>query len=59
MPLCQRRATLGDDDKYFQSVLSQSGNLNSQAAGNAAQQTAKGSVPSGGPSAALTNVTAK
>ena len=41
MPLCQRRATLGDDDKYFQSVLSQSGNLNGQAAGNAAQQQAK------------------
>src|SRR6516164_4233154 len=58
MPLCQRRVTLGDDDKYFQSVLSQSGNLNSQAAGNAAQQTAKASVHSDGPSAALTNVTA-
>ena len=41
MPLCQRRATLGDDDKYFQSVLTQSGTLNSQAAGNAAQQQAK------------------
>jgi hypothetical protein len=38
MPLCQRRVTLGDDDKYFQSMLSQSGTLNSQAAGNAAQQ---------------------
>ncbi|WP_245286933.1 pilus assembly protein N-terminal domain-containing protein [Bradyrhizobium sp. Tv2a-2] len=38
MPLCQRRATLGDDDKYFQSVMTQSGTLNNQAAGNAAQQ---------------------
>jgi hypothetical protein len=41
MPLCQRRATLGDDDKYFQSVMTQSGTLNNQAAGNAAQQQAK------------------
>jgi hypothetical protein len=41
MPLCQRRVTLGDDDKYFQSVLTQSGTLNSQAAGSAAQAQAK------------------
>ena len=41
MPVCQRRVTLGDDDKYFQSVINQSGTLNSQAAGNAAQQQAK------------------
>jgi hypothetical protein len=41
MPLCQRRATLGDDDKYFQSVMTQSGTLSNQAAGNAAQQQAK------------------
>jgi hypothetical protein len=40
MPLCERRATLGDDDKYFQSVLNQSGTLNGQA-GTAAQQGAK------------------
>jgi hypothetical protein len=40
MPVCQRRATLGDDDKYFQSVLGQSGSLNGQAAGSAAQQAA-------------------
>jgi hypothetical protein len=41
MPVCQRRVTLGDDDKYFQSVLGQSGTLNGQAASNAAQQQAK------------------
>jgi len=40
MPLCQRRVTLGDDDKYFQSVLQQSGTLNNQAVGNATQQAA-------------------
>lgn len=40
MPLCQRRVTLGDDDKYFQSALGQSGTLNGQA-GTAAQQGAK------------------
>jgi len=38
MPVCQRRVTLGDDDKYFQSVLTQSGSLNGQAANSAAQQ---------------------
>jgi mevalonate kinase len=41
MPVCQRRVTLGDDDKYFQSVLGQSGTLNGQAASNAAQQQGK------------------
>jgi hypothetical protein len=41
MPVCQRRVTLGDDDKYFQSVLGQSGTLSGQAASNAAQQQAK------------------
>jgi mevalonate kinase len=41
MPVCQRRVTLGDDDKYFQSVLGQSGTLNGQAANNAAQQQGK------------------
>ena len=41
MPVCQRRVTLGDDDKYFQSALGQSGNLSNQAAGSAAQQAAR------------------
>jgi hypothetical protein len=41
MPVCQRRVTLGEDDKYFQSVLGQSGTLSGQAASNAAQQQAK------------------
>ena len=36
MPVCQRRVTLGDDDKYFQAAIQQSGSLNSQAAGSAA-----------------------
>ena len=31
MPICQRRMTLGDSDKYFKSVLDQAGTLNSQA----------------------------
>ena len=31
MPICQRRMTLGDADKYFKSVLDQAGTLNSQA----------------------------
>ncbi|HZR89304.1 MAG TPA: pilus assembly protein N-terminal domain-containing protein [Bradyrhizobium sp.] len=37
MPLCQRRVTLGDDDKYFQSALGQSGTLNGQAANSTAK----------------------
>jgi hypothetical protein len=41
MPVCQRRVTLGDDDKYFQSALGQSGTLNGQAANSATQQAAK------------------
>jgi hypothetical protein len=41
MPVCQRRVTLGDDDQYFQSALGQSGTLNGQAAGSAAQQAGK------------------
>lgn len=41
MPVCERRVTLGDDDKYFQSVLQQSGTLNNTVAGNAAQQAGK------------------
>ncbi len=39
MPLCQRRATLGDGDTYFKSVLDQSGTLNSQATTGAATAT--------------------
>ena len=41
MPLCQRRVTLGDDDKYLQSVLAQSAAVNALASGAAAQQGAK------------------
>src|SRR5262245_52989128 len=36
MPVCQRRATLGDGDGYFKSVLGQSGDLSGQASGAAA-----------------------
>ena len=36
MPVCQRRVTLGDDDKYFQTAIQQSGVLNTQASSNAA-----------------------
>ena len=36
MPICQRRATLGDGDGYFRSVLDQAGNLSNQASGAAA-----------------------
>lgn len=36
MPICQRRATLGDGEKYFSSVLQQSGALTSQASSSAA-----------------------
>jgi hypothetical protein len=35
MPICQRRATLGDGDGYFKSVLGQSGDLSGQASGAA------------------------
>jgi hypothetical protein len=41
MPVCERRVTLGDEDKYFASALGQSGTLNSQAASSAAQHAAK------------------
>jgi Pilus formation protein N terminal region len=41
MPVCERRVTLGDEDKYFASALGQSGKLNSEAASNAAQHSAK------------------
>jgi Flp pilus assembly secretin CpaC len=37
MPMCERRVTLGDDDKFFQATLQQAGQLNGQAATNAAQ----------------------
>jgi Flp pilus assembly secretin CpaC len=33
MPVCQRRATLGDGDTYFKAVMEQAGTLSSQAAG--------------------------
>jgi Pilus formation protein N terminal region len=36
MPICQRRATLGDGDSYFKSVMDQAGSLSNQAAGGAA-----------------------
>jgi hypothetical protein len=35
MPICQRRATLGDGDSYFKSVMDQAGTLSSQASGSA------------------------
>ena len=35
-PVCQRRATLGDGDNYFKSVLDQAGSLNGQASTTAA-----------------------
>ncbi len=35
MPICQRRATLGDGEGYFKSVLDQAGTLSSQASGAA------------------------
>jgi putative type II/III system pilus formation protein len=33
MPICQRRATLGDGDNYFKSVMDQAGSLSNQASG--------------------------
>ncbi len=35
MPVCQRRATLGDGDSYFKAVMDQAGTLSSQASGSA------------------------
>ena len=35
-PTCQRRATLGDGDDYFKSVMDQAGSLNGQASSTAA-----------------------
>jgi hypothetical protein len=39
MPICQRRVTLGDGDKYFQLSIDQAGSLSSQASGSAAAST--------------------
>ena len=36
MPICQRRVTLGDADKYFSLTIDQAGSLSSQASGSAA-----------------------
>jgi Flp pilus assembly secretin CpaC len=36
MPICQRRVTLGDSDKYFSLTIDQAGSLSSQASGSAA-----------------------
>ncbi|MEK9283124.1 MULTISPECIES: pilus assembly protein N-terminal domain-containing protein [unclassified Bradyrhizobium] len=35
MPICQRRVTLGDSDKYFSTAMSQAGSLSSTASGSA------------------------
>jgi Flp pilus assembly secretin CpaC len=35
MPICERRVTLGDGEKYFKSTIDQAGSLNSQASGSA------------------------
>ena len=40
MPICQRRVTLGDSDKYFSLTIDQAGSLSSQANGSAAAATA-------------------
>jgi hypothetical protein len=39
MPICQRRATLGDSDGFFKATLDQAGTLSGQAAGAAAAKT--------------------
>jgi hypothetical protein len=36
MPICQRRATLGDGELFFKSTMDQASTLNSQASGSAA-----------------------
>jgi Pilus formation protein N terminal region len=41
MPICQRRATLGDGDTYFKSVMDQAGTLSSQASTTATAAAAK------------------
>ncbi len=35
VPLCQRRVTLGDSDKYFSTTMNQASSLNSNASGSA------------------------
>jgi Flp pilus assembly secretin CpaC len=35
MPVCQRRVTLGDSDKYFSTTMNQASSLNSNASGTA------------------------
>jgi hypothetical protein len=41
MPICQRRATLGDGDTYFRSVMDQAGSLSGQASTSAAAAAGK------------------
>jgi hypothetical protein len=41
MPICQRRATLGDGDSYFKSVMDQAGSLSGQASTSAAAAAGK------------------
>ena len=41
MPICQRRATLGDGELYFKSTMDQANSLSSQATGSAAATPAK------------------
>jgi putative type II/III system pilus formation protein len=41
MPVCQRRATLGDGEGYFKSTMDQANQLSSQASSSAANASAK------------------
>jgi hypothetical protein len=41
MPICQRRATLGDGDSYFKSVMDQAGSLSGQASTSATAAAGK------------------
>ena len=41
MPICQRRATLGDGDTYFKSVMDQAGSLSGQASTSATAAAGK------------------
>ena len=45
MPICQRRVTLGDSDKYFTLSIDQAGSLSSQASGSAASAAAAAAAP--------------
>jgi Flp pilus assembly secretin CpaC len=36
MPICQRRVTLGDSDRYFNLTIDQAGSMSSQSSGSAA-----------------------